>query len=175
MDTYRCITTKRDLRSFTDAPIPEDTLRKILNAGRHSGSSRNSQPWRFVVIQDRTRLKALAAFGRFAQHVATAAAAIVIVIDEARQAFDAGRCAQNMMLAAWTWGIASCPATLHDAQDAKRFLGVPDAKTIAIAISLGYPDPRGRRPVERTVLRILSGRGRHPLDAIVSWEQYRVG
>lgn len=175
MDTYKCIATKRDLRSFTDALIPEEALEQILNAGRLSGSSRNRQPWRFLIIRDRSRLRHLATFGRFAQHVATASAAIVLIVDETHQAFDAGRCAQNMMLAAWNAGIASCPATLDRSKDAAVELGIPESKTIAVVISLGYPDPRGRRPIERTALRILAGRGRRPLATLVTWEQYRDG
>ncbi len=172
MDTYRCIITKRDLRSFTEETIPDEVLRKILNAGRMSGSSRNRQPWHFVVLRDRDRLQQFAAFGRFAQHVATAAVAIAVVIQEAPQAFDAGRCAQNMMLAAWNFGIASCPASLHHALEAKRFLGIPEGGMIAIVISLGYPHPRGRRAIERAALRILAGRGRRPLASVVAWERY---
>ncbi len=173
MDAYRCILTKRELRSFAEEPIRDDVLQKILNAGCMSGSSRNRQPWHFVVLRDRHRLQEFSAFGRFAQHVAVAAAAIVLVIDDPVQAFDAGRCAQNMMLAAWNFGIASCPATLHRATEAKRALGVPDDKTIAVTISLGHPDPRGRRPVERATLRILAGRGRRPLETMVSWDRYQ--
>jgi nitroreductase len=173
MDAYRCIVTKRELRSFTEQPAGDDVLRKILNAGRMSGSSRNRQPWHFVVVREKDRLRGLSGFGRFAQHVAGAAAAVAIVIDDARQAFDAGRCAQNMMLAAWNFGIASCPASMQDADAARRFLDIPDGKTLAVVISLGYPQPAGRAPVERAVLRILAGRGRRSLASLVSWERYR--
>jgi nitroreductase len=172
MDTYRCIVTKKDLRTFTDKPIPEDVLLKILNGGRMSGSSRNQQPWGFVVVRDRERLATLAGFGRFAQHVASAAAAIAFVIDDAGYAFDAGRCAQNMMLTAWNFGVASCPATPHRQDEAKRFLDIPQGKTLSIIVSFGYPRASGRGPIERTALRILTGRGRRPLHSFVSWEQY---
>ncbi len=172
MDAYRCIVTKRDLRTFTDRPLPAAVLRKILTAGRMSGSSRNRQPWHFIVVRDRARLQALAAFGRFAQHLATAAAAVVVVVDDPAALFDAGRCAQNMMLAAWAFGVASCPATLHRAEEAKAFLGVPPDRVLAVALSLGYPHPRGRGPIERAALRILAGRGRRPLSSLVSWERY---
>jgi len=172
MDTYRAIVTKRELRTFTDRPLPDDVLRKILNAGRMSGSSRNSQPWHFVVVRDRARLRALAGFGRFAQHVATAAAAICVVVDAPRALFDAGRCAQNMMLAAWNLGVASCPATMHRGEEALAFLGVPPGRVLAAAISLGYPHPAGRGAIERAALRILAGRGRRPLAALVSWERF---
>lgn len=172
MDGYRAIVTKRDIRSFTEEPIPVALLHKILHAGRMSGSSRNRQPWHFVVVRERDRLRTLARYGRFAQHVATAAAAITVIVDEPAQVFDAGRCAQNIMLAAWSFGIASCPATTHQAQEAKHFLGVPDEKTLVVVISLGYPHPQGRGPIERAALRILAGRGRRPLTSMVSWERY---
>src|SRR3970040_2944979 len=96
MDTYRCIVTKRELRTFTDRPVPEEILRQILNAGRMSGSSKNSQPWHFVVVRERQRLRELSGFGRFAQHVAAAAAAVCVVIDSPRALFGGGRCAQDM-------------------------------------------------------------------------------
>ncbi|HEU5298366.1 MAG TPA: nitroreductase family protein [bacterium] len=172
MDTYRCIVTKRELRTFTDRPLPEDVLRRILNAGRMSGSSKNTQPWHFVVIRERERLRALAAFGRFAQHVGGAAAAVCVVVESTRALFDAGRCAQNVMLAAWDAGVASCPASMHQAEKAREFLGAPAGHVVAAVISLGYPHPRGRGPIERTALRILAGRGRRPLASMVSWERY---
>lgn len=172
MDAYRCIVTKREWRSFTDRPVPDDILRNVLNAGRMSGSSRNRQPWYFIVVRDRDRLRQLSSCGRFAQHIATAVAAIAVVIDEPGQAFDAGRCAQNMMLAAWNFGIASCPASMHRADEAKRLLEVPADKVISIVISLGHPHPKGRRPIERTTLRILTSRGRRPLASLVGWERF---
>ncbi len=172
MDAYHCIVTKRDLRTFMDRPIDRPTLIQILEAGRRAGSSRNRQPWHFVVIVDPPQLRDLARCGRFAQHVARSAAAIVVLVDDAGAAFDAGRCAQNMMLAARALGIASCPASMHHADDAKTLLGIPPQKTIAIVIGLGYPHPSGRGVIERTALRVLTGRARRPLESVVSWERY---
>lgn len=172
MDTYRCIVAKRDLRTFTDRPIAPALLRRILNAGRMSGSSKNSQPWHFVVVRERERLRALAGCGRFAQHVAQAAAAVCVIVDSPRDLFDAGRCAQNIMLAAWNAGVASCPASMHRSEEAGSLLAVPPGRVLATVISLGYPHPRGRGPIERAALRILAGGGRRRLEAMVSWERY---
>ncbi len=172
MDAYQRILFKRDLRTFTDRPIDRSTLIQILEAGRRAGSSRNRQPWHFVVVADPSRLRDLAGCGGFAQHVAHSAAAIVVLIDDAGAAFDAGRCAQNMMQAAWALGIASCPASMHRADEAKALLGIPADKTIAIVIGFGYPRPSGRGVIERTALRVLTGRGRRPLKSLVSWERY---
>jgi len=172
MDTYRCIVTKRELRTFTDRPVPEDVLLQILNAGRMSGSSKNTQPWHFIVVRERPRLRDLSGFGRFAQHVASAAVAVCVVIDSPRALFDAGRCAQNLMLAGWNAGLASCPASMHRAEDARTFLGAPEGHVVATVISFGYPHPKGRGPIERAALRILAGRGRRPLASLISWERY---
>ena len=79
MDTWDAITSRRNVREFADVPIPPDDLDRILEAGRRTPSSRNWQPWDFVVVTDRERLRELAKVWQFAHHVAGAAAAIVIV------------------------------------------------------------------------------------------------
>ena len=55
MDAHTCIRTKRDSRAYTDQAIPEESLERILQAGRMAGSSKNTQPWRFVVLRDAER------------------------------------------------------------------------------------------------------------------------
>lgn len=172
MDVYQQIITKRDLRTYTGRSIPLDVLLKILNAARRSGSSRNRQPWEFIVVTDREELARLTRCGRFAAHLGSAATVVVILIDSPRDQFDAGRCAQNLMLAAWSQGIASCPATLHHDARAREVLGISEGPVIATAIALGYPHPRGRGGIERTALRILTGRGRKPMDSLVHWNRY---
>jgi nitroreductase len=172
MTAYDVIVSKRELRTYTDQPLSDDTLLRILNAGRMSGSSRNRQPWHFVVVRDRVRLGELAAYGRYARHLPGAAAVVCVVVDGPAAMFDAGRCAQNIMLGAWALGVASCPATLHREKEARAFFGIPDGRLIATAIALGYAPPSGRGAVERTVLRILAGRGRRPLSTMISWERF---
>ena len=61
MDAYACIRTKRDTRAYQSAPIAEDTLRRILQAGRMAGSAKNLQPCRFLVVQEEAKKKELAA------------------------------------------------------------------------------------------------------------------
>ncbi|TMG52293.1 MAG: nitroreductase family protein, partial [Chloroflexi bacterium] len=53
MDAYLAVVAKREVREYTDRPVPEDVLTKILQAGRAAGSAKNSQPWRFIVLKDR--------------------------------------------------------------------------------------------------------------------------
>jgi nitroreductase len=139
VDAYRAIVDKRDQRAFLDRPIADDALGRILQAGRMTGSSKNVEPNRFVVVRDRALLEALAATSSFARWIARAAVTIVLV-QTREHAFDAGRCAQNMMLAAWNDGIGSCPAHLTEAE-VPRLLGIPPDIVIGRVIGFGYVDP----------------------------------
>ena len=141
--TYDVIRTKRDTRAYADRPIPEETLRRILQAGRMAGSSKNSQPFRFVVLRDRRRKEELAACGDFAAHLPTAPVVVAVVLVPEGGAFDAGRAAQNMMIAAWAEGITSCPTSMHRQEDAARVLGLPEGHRIAITLPFGYPAADG--------------------------------
>ena len=157
MDAYDCIRTKRDSREYTDQPVSEESLRRILQAGRMAGSSKNTQPWHFVVLKDPARRAELAACGQFAKHVPAAPLAIAVVIIPGGGDFDAGRAAQNMMLAAWAEGIASCPVAMHDRECAARTLGLPEGHRVAIVMSFGYPvsEDSLHRGVARTPIEEL--------------------
>jgi nitroreductase len=158
----RCLSlllSRREVREYEPRPVPEPIVERILEAGRMAGSAKNRQPWAFILIRERQRLVELAAFGQSAQHLKQAAFAVVIARrDEYLQdPFDAGRAAQNMMLAAHFLGLGSCPATLHDQEGARRFLGVPEHYVIQVCIAFGYPVPKKRmgRVVRRPLQELL--------------------
>jgi nitroreductase len=71
METWDAIRARRDVRSFSERPIENADLDRILEAGRRAPSSRNWQPWDFIVVTDRERLRRLAQVWRSAGHVAT--------------------------------------------------------------------------------------------------------
>jgi nitroreductase len=145
MDTYRTIVGKRDTRSFTEQAVPEATLRRILQAGRMAGSSKNSQPCRFIVIDDAKGKEEIAKCGDFAAWIPTAPLLIAVAVpDEApRNEFDAGRAAQNMMIAAWAEGIGSCPVSMHHVECARDALGLPPNFRVSVVVAFGY---RARAP-----------------------------
>jgi nitroreductase len=165
MDAYRAIVDKRDQRAFLPRPIPDDTLRRILQAGRMTGSSKNREPNRFVVVRDPSRLAAIAALGAHARWLA-GAAVLVAIIQTERHEYDAGRCAQNMMVAAWNDGVGSCPAHLPE-KELGALLEVPDGLQVNRVIGFGYIDPARARP-PRSVAR-----QRLPLEALTHWEGWR--
>ena len=153
MEAYECVISKRDTRAYLDKPIEEEDLRRVLQAGRMAGSSKNTQPTRLVVVTDRKRREEVAACAKFSQHLPAAAAGIAICLPSTGSDFDAGRAAQNMMLAAWSLGIASCPCSMHDQECVKKSLGLPEDYRVVVVLALGYPDPAvsmhlGRKRVE---------------------------
>ncbi|MGI8926515.1 MAG: nitroreductase family protein [Tepidiformaceae bacterium] len=141
MDAYRAIVTKRDTRKYDARPVPAGVLERVLQAGRMAGSSKNSQPVRVVVVDEAPRKVELAACGQFAEHVPGCAVALAVVLTPGGGAFDAGRAAQNMMVAAWAEGVTSCATSMHDAECARRVLALPEGHTVAIVLAMGYPEP----------------------------------
>lgn len=159
MDVLQAIRTKRAVRSFSDQPVPDDVIEQILNAGRRSQSSKNTQPWQFIVVRERERLVGLSKTGTYAGHIVGAAFAVVLVGERHNDwnSFDLGQAAAHMQLAAWGLGVGSCIATLHQEDAAKALLGIPADHNAMIALSFGYPAPDwkpnkgGRRKLDEVV------------------------
>ena len=129
-----------------------------------TGSSKNREPNRLIVIRERQTLRAMADMGAWGRWLADAAAVIVIAQTE-RHEFDAGRCAQNMMLAAWSDGIGSCPAHLPESE-LGRMLGVPAELHVNRVIGFGYIDPARMAPPKRVA------RTRTPLTELVHYDRW---
>ena len=172
-DVWSAIRSKRMVRRFRERPLAPEHLTQILDAGRHAGSSKNTQQWDFVAVEDRATLQRLAAVGPFAGHVAGAAAAIALVTPDPTVlgaslslVWDAGLAAQNMMLAAWELGVGSCPATVYEQPIAREALGIPADRWCGYVLSFGYPaDPED-------FTRPARAGGRKPLAEILHRERW---
>jgi nitroreductase len=162
MDVLKAIRTKRAVRQFSSQPVPEDIMENILHAGRRSQSSKNSQPWQFVVVRERNKLAELATCGTYAGHLAGAAFAVVLV-SEVEWSFDIGQTAAYMQLAGWSQGVSSCIATLQDAACARSLLGVPADRFVEIALSFGYAAEAAKPPKRGA---------RRTLQDVVHWENW---
>ena len=143
---WEAIAGKRAVRRFRAEPLAAAHLDRIVQAGRHAGSSKNRQRWTFIVCRDREHLQQLAEVGPFAGHIAGAAAAIALVTPDPSPVgagrsimFDLGLAAENMMLAAWELGIGSVPATVYEHDLARRLLGYPDDQRCEYLLSFGDP------------------------------------
>ncbi len=173
MDAYQAILTLRAVRQYTDQPLPEEAVNRILQAARWTGSAKNVQPWQFVVVRERPMLKNLSTCGKFASHLAQAALGIVVATPPGFALFDAGRATQDMMLAAWNDGIGSCITSFHDEAKARAFLGIPEQFQAHTGIAFGYPQPGVVPMIEgRPLKEVLATVGRKPLDELVHWEKW---
>jgi nitroreductase len=174
MQVYHAIKTLRAVRQYTDQSVGDEIIARILQAGRWAGSSKNTQPWQFIVVKNRETLNRLAGCGRFASHLRQAAFAIVVVSEPTPRAdFDSGRAIENMMLAAWGDGVGSCIASMHQEEDAKKILGIPENLKLQQAIAFGYPRPDVPPTIEGKPLPdVLAQMGRRSLDEIVHQEKW---
>ncbi len=166
MDVETAIRTTRSIRRFTAEPVADDDLRAILDAGRRAQSSMNGQPWRFVVVRERATLEALAGCGRYAGHLAGAAAGIALVGLEPDADMDLGQALAYLQLAAHARGYGTCIASMWEPDRAKAILGIPTELTFHTALSVGRPAPEEIAP------RPPRPGGRLPLEEVIRWERW---
>ncbi|MBE0409574.1 MAG: nitroreductase family protein [Anaerolineales bacterium] len=170
MNVSEAIRLKRAVRKFTPDPLPKETILAILNAGRRAQSSKNTQPWHFIAITDKTILQQLSECGDWAGHLAGAAMGVALLSENPEEKFqrlfDLGQCAAYMQLAAWELGVGSCLASIYEPERARQILGFPPELHLRIAISFGYPQ------VEEELSRVGRAGGRRGLDEIVHWDQW---
>jgi nitroreductase len=164
MDVFEAIRTLLAVRSYQDKSIPDDVVRRIVEAGWLSASSINLQPWHFVVVQDRDRLQRLGSLVRTGPYIAQAPLAVAVAIEKESQygVSDASRAIQDMMLAAWDAGVGSNWTGFGGLEGVREFLGIPDSMDVLAVIPFGYPT--------QTV-----GQGkkkRKPLGEVASRERY---
>lgn len=165
MNVLEAIRTRHAVRQFKQEAVPEDVMLSILDAGRRSQSSKNTQPWQFVVIRDRATLQQLSLLGRSTAHIAGSAFAVCLV-GEAQtywNDFDLGQAAALLQIAAWGQGIGSCIGAIYQQDEAKSLLDIPQDKNFYCVISFGYP---------LEVHKLTKG-GRKPIEEVVRWEKWQ--
>jgi nitroreductase len=158
VDTFLAIASRREVRTYSDRPLPDDVVHRILDAGRLSGSSQNKQLWQFVIVRDRD---ALAEAVYAPENVRNARLAVAIAGDAAP--FDVGRAAQNMLLAAWNEGVGASPNGVKDHDRAAEVAGTGPVKMV---LSFGYPK-KPRDPQSRTAEEWSARANRKPFDDVV--------
>jgi nitroreductase len=172
MQTWDAIRARRNVRQFTTDPVPPEQLDRILEAGRRAPSSKNSQPWDFVVVTDRDQLARLAQVWQFAMHVAGSAATIALVApvvdDEPLRGsvhYDLGQATMSMMITAADLGIGTAHSAVGEQELAREILGLPADRVCVYLLSVGYPADRPLAPIRRPA--------RRPFDDVVHRGQWR--
>jgi nitroreductase len=165
MDAFLAIVSRREARAYDGRPLPADVKRRILEAGRLAGSSRNRQQRRFVVLSDP---EAVSRAVWSPENVLGAALLVAIVVSgKGPLALDAGRAAQNMLLAAHNEGVGSCPNGVSDAEAMAATVGIGEGEQVATVLSFGYPS-RPRNPERRSAADWIERADRRPFNEVVS-------
>lgn len=160
------------IRQYTNDPVPDDVVAELLDLARWTGSSRNGQPWQFVVVRDKATLKELSSLRPNINWAADAPVGIVIVMDPAtgtQGAYDEGRLTERVLTGATLLGYGGGTAWFgepeHEAR-AKKALGIPDTQIARQMVMIGRPktkdDPRPYGPK----------RGRKPLTELVHYGRW---
>jgi nitroreductase len=147
----RALRRTRQIRQFTDEPVTETDLTAILEVARWTGSSSNRQPWTFIVIGDRADREHLAVLAPYARHVAKSAVAIAIAMNGENpewDAYDEGRVAERILIAAGALGLGAGIGWADEPERAGvgALLGLTAPQFVRTIISLGHPTDRARQP-----------------------------
>ena len=166
METWDAVRARRNVRSYTPEPVPDEQLARITEAGWRAPSASNRQHWDFIVVTDREQLAELATIWQGAAHISRAPAAIVLVVpnpadDRTRviDQFDLGQATFAMMVTAADQGIGTGHSSVGDQARARAILGVPDTHIVSFMLGVGYPDDRPLRPIAHPA--------RRPIDEVV--------
>ena len=141
MDAFECIATKLDIREFDLKDISAEIKSKILEAARLTGSGLNTQHWRFIMVEEKKNIKKLAEDSTTGGWISGANFA-VIVLTNPRHKFhmiDAGRVVQDMQLAAWNYGVASCLFTGVREEKLRGDFNLPKDLSPTIIVGFGFP------------------------------------
>lgn len=153
-EVVRPLLRVRQVREFTDEPVAPEVLDALADAARWSGSSTNSQPWRFVIVQSAETIRSIAAAGLpQTRSLQTATAALAIVMPEEKGmgisfAFDEGRAAERVLVAASLLDVgAGIGWILPEARPVVgALLGLPEGRFVRTMIAIGHPTDSARRP-----------------------------
>ena len=167
MDVAEAVDTVLAVREFKSDPIPDDVVRKIVEAAHQTASASNNQPWHFIVIRDRETLHRIGDLAKTGPYIAQAPLAIAVAIEDGVVAVsDASRAIQSMVLTAWSEGVGSNWVGFGDrspGMDAiAKLLGIPPELELLAILPFGYPARKIGRGKKK----------RKPLDEVFSDERY---
>jgi len=152
--------SRRSIRKFTDEPVSEELLFKILEAGRLSPSATNTQPWHFIVARDRKEREACT-FGGFNRFAVDASFVVVGVykkseaVMERYSLMDVTIALQSMVIAGWAQGVGSCWMGAFDENNLRKTLNLPADARIVGAIAFGMPAETPKQPPKKTLDEIV--------------------
>ena len=163
-EVFEAVRTVLAVREYQEKPVPDDVLRRVVEAAHLTASASNKQPWHFVLVKDKKAVHELGSLVRTGPYIASAAAAVVVAVDRANPlaVSDASRAIQSMILTAWADGVGSNWAGFSGLEAVRQKVGLPEEYDVIAVLPLGYPKRalgKGRK-------------NRKPFDEVVSSERF---
>jgi len=172
MDVFEAVQKRRSIRAYDSTPIPNEKLKKILEAARLAPSAGNVQPWHFIVVEDRGKRKKLAKGGRYARFLKESPIVIVGCGDQRASRgwymVDVAIAMQNMVLTATSEGLGTCWIGSFNENQVKEMLKIPENFKVVALLAVGYP--REKLDVLGKISHVIRRRKR--LERIVSFEEH---
>jgi nitroreductase len=156
MEAWDAIRARRNVRSYLPDPVPEADLDRIAEAAWRAPSASNRQHWDFIIVTDRAQLEELSTVWQGARHIASAPAAIALVVPEPPDErtklidqYDLGQATTAMTVAATDLGIGTGHSSVGNQEKARAILGVPDDRIVSYLLGIGYPADRALKPIAK--------------------------
>jgi nitroreductase len=172
---------RKSVRNYLDTPVEREKIMMCLEAARLAPSDSNSQPWKFVVVDNRetkNRLCNSAFSGIYAVNSFCKTAPVIISVVSEKSKFlariggmfrgtqfyliDIGIACEHLVLEAEDLGLGTCWIGWFNENAVKSVLHIPQDKKVDILLALGYYSNENLGP----------GHGREPIDKIVSFNSY---
>lgn len=158
-EVFETVRTVLAVREYQNKELPEEVVRRIVEAAHLTASSINQQPWHFILIRNRETLGKLGSLISTGRYIAQARAAVVVACEKkSRYAVsDASRAIQSMVLTAWAEGVGSNWTGFGGLETIRKKVGLPDTYDVLAVVPFGYPKrslgkgKKKRRPFNEVV------------------------
>jgi len=164
LDVLEAIKNRRSIRAFTGDKVPDEKVKRLIDAARWAPSAGNIQPWEFVVVRDPVTKRRLSAAALDQRFIEEASVVIVVCADENRSGWGYGRrgvglyclqdtaaATQNMLLAACALGLGACWIGAFREEEVETTLKTPKAVRPVAIVSIGHPAEKPRAPQKRSI------------------------
>jgi nitroreductase len=148
MDFSEILKTRRTVRLYQQKPVPLKELEECVDMARLAPSARNVQPLEYVVVTEEKLCKemfpCIGMGGGLSDFSGKEPAAYVVVLISKElkgnwTSHDCGMAVENLLLAAWEKGIASCTLARIDREKIRALLRIPDTHDVELVVTMGYP------------------------------------
>lgn len=163
-EIFEAVRTVMAIREYEDKPLPEEVARRIVEAAHLTASASNRQPWHFVLVRDRDRVRKLGELIRTGRYTSGAAAAVIVAYEKEAGQYgmsDASRAIQSMILVAWGDRVGSNWTGFGGMEEVRREFGIPDTYDVLAVLPFGYPKRK-----------VIGKKKRKPFSEVVSAESF---